>query len=80
MHWERDADANTMLITNEASIASPAAAAAAVATTNTTNTPATANEDTNDFLDDSRLSGNEELNYQSFMLDDQTGLINDSSK
>lgn len=76
-HWERDADANTMLITNEANVASPAAAVVAA---NTSITATTVNDDTTDLLDDSRLSGNEELNYQSFLLDDQTGLINDSSE
>lgn len=50
--WERDADANTMLITNEASITSPAVAGnTAVAST----VPVTTEQSDN--MDDTRLSG-----------------------
>lgn len=79
-HFERDADANTMLITNEANtITSPA-----ITANNATNASATAtntNVDPNDYhlLDDSRLSGNEELGYQSFVLDELEGQLTTST-
>lgn len=53
--WERDADANTMLITNEASITSPAVAGNS-ATTAVANTVLIGSEQS-DTMDDSRLSG-----------------------
>lgn len=53
--WERDADANTMLITNEASITSPAVAGNS-ATTAVANTVLVGSEQS-DTMDDSRLSG-----------------------
>lgn len=72
-HRERDADATTMLITNEA-IMSPAIA------NTTANMQSTANaNDSTDYLDDSRLSGTEELNYQSFMSDEQEGPLSTST-
>ncbi|XP_031622045.1 transmembrane and coiled-coil domains protein 2 [Contarinia nasturtii] len=76
--WERDADANTMLITNEANITSPAAAVVAGNSANAATTAATVSASTvitggeqNDTMDDSRLS--EELGYQSFLLDELEG-------
>ncbi|XP_055319717.1 transmembrane and coiled-coil domains protein 2 isoform X2 [Sitodiplosis mosellana] len=67
--WERDADANTMLITNEASITSPTVAGNS-ATTAVANVAPTGSEHS-DTMDDSRLS--EELGYQSFVLDELEG-------
>lgn len=59
--WERDADANTMLITNEANIASPAIAGTIggpfTAITSTTVTASTGIEQSDHPMDDSRLSG-----------------------
>lgn len=52
--WERDADANTMLITNEAS---PAVAGTIGPTTSTTVTAPIGVEQTDHPMDDSRLSG-----------------------
>lgn len=96
-HRERDADATTMLITNEISIASPAmpssssstltatanAAASAAATAAggvTVSASANPNETINDNLtDDLRLSGNEELSYQSFVSDELEGQFNTST-
>lgn len=74
-HRERDADATTMLITNEISIASPSVAP-------TTSAPFTSNvaDSTNDYLtDDLRLSGNEELGYQSFVSDELEGHMSTST-
>lgn len=69
-HRERDADATTMLITNEATITSPAVAAPT----------ATATTEVNDHLhDDTRLSGNEELGYQSFVSDEVEGQLTTST-
>lgn len=69
-HRERDADATTMLITNE-TVLSPAIQAAALAAAATSSNTTTTGADTNDFLmDESRLSGNEELGYQSFVSDE----------
>lgn len=60
--WERDADANTMLITNEASITSPAVAGniSTFTATSTTTAPA-GNEQTDHPMDDSRMSGKKNL-------------------
>lgn len=63
-HRERDADATTMLITNEAAVLSSAVQAVQAS-----------NSDNNDLLDDSRLSGNEELGYQSFVSDEIEGQL-----
>lgn len=54
--WERDADANTMLITNESSIASPAVAGNSVTVATTTATQS-GSEQSDHPMDDSRLSG-----------------------
>lgn len=73
-HRERDADATTMLITNEISIASPSVVPAS--------TPFTSNaaDSTNDYLtDELRLSGNEELGYQSFVSDELEGQLSSST-
>lgn len=77
-HRERDADATTMLITNETPLASPAVQAAVAAANSTSLLSTDQNEYT---LDESRLSGNEELGYQSFISDGLTdeGPINTSS-
>lgn len=60
--WERDADANTMLITNEASITSPAVAGNSV---NATSNPAaqSGSEQSDHPMDDSRLSGTTNRTY-----------------
>lgn len=71
-HRERDADATTMLITNEAIVSPP------INTTTATNSAANAN-DSIDYLDESRLSGNEELNYQSFVSDELEGPLSTST-
>lgn len=60
--WERDADANTMLITNEANMASPAVAGTIgqqfTAVTSSTAVSAPAGTEQSDHpMDDSRLSG-----------------------
>lgn len=60
--WERDADANTMLITNEANIASPAVAGTigqqfTNAITSTTVTAPTGADQSDHPMEDSRLSG-----------------------
>lgn len=59
--WERDADANTMLITNEANIASPAAAGTIgqqfTVTSSTTASAPAGTEQSDHPMDDSRLSG-----------------------
>lgn len=54
--WERDADANTMLITNEATITSPAVTGNSVNAASLT-TGSTSVEQNDHPLDDSRLSG-----------------------
>lgn len=54
--WERDADANTMLITNEATITSPAVAGNSVNATSMT-TGSSGGEQNDHPMDDSRLSG-----------------------
>lgn len=72
-HRERDADATTMLITNETIMTQPAVVAAASAgLTTSTN-------ESNEYLDESRLSGNEELNYQSFVSDELEGPLSTST-
>lgn len=58
--WERDADANTMLITNEANIASPAVAGTIGPTASTTVTAPAGIEQSDHPMDDSRLSGKNE--------------------
>lgn len=58
--WERDADANTMLITNEANIASPAIAGTIAGTIGyiaITSTAPAGIEQSDHPTDDSRLSG-----------------------
>lgn len=54
--WERDADANTMLITNEATITSPAVVGNSVNATSLT-TGSSGGEQNDHPMDDSRLSG-----------------------
>lgn len=68
--WERDADANTMLITNESTITSPAVVGNSVNATSLT-TGSSGGEQNDHPMDDSRLS--EELGYQSFVLDELEG-------
>lgn len=73
-HRERDADATTMLITNEISIASPSVVPTSAPFTSS------AADSTNDYLtDDLRLSGNEELGYQSFVSDELEGQLSTST-
>lgn len=69
-HRERDADATTMLITNETPVAPPAVQAAVAAA----NSNSLLSNEPNDHatLDESRLSGTEELGYQSFVSDGLT--------
>lgn len=70
-HRERDADATTMLITNEISIVSPPVV---------TSVASNVTDSTNDhFTDDLRLSGNEELGYQSFASEELEGQFNTSN-
>lgn len=74
-HRERDADATTMLITNEAAVMTQtAAAAAAKAAAQNANTT-----DSNEYLEDSRHSGPDELNYQSFVSDELEGTFSTST-
>lgn len=73
-HRERDADATTMLITNEAIMSPPPTSTVLNAHQQQQNT-----NDSIDYLDDSRLSGNEELNYQSFVSDELEGPLSTST-